>query len=138
MRFKYKEIFPDLPQIDDAGQDTSEVKQLQTIVYAINLLPTLKDLEDGTNFMIACDERGAQELNLFTQRTLNDWVDYKWENYAKSLHIVGASAHSMYIATLAVYIYTTYLIGQFGERTSMTYPILMCFGLFYPFVYDTM
>jgi hypothetical protein len=43
----------------------------------------------------------------------------------------------MYITTLAVYIYTTYLIGQFGEKTSIFYPILMCFGLIYPFIYDT-
>jgi hypothetical protein len=67
LRFKYKEIFPELAEQDVEEEEYGEVKQLQTITYHINLLPTLKDTDDGSNFMIATENRGEQELNLFTQ-----------------------------------------------------------------------
>ena len=45
--------------------------------------------------------------------------------------------HIFYLATVFLYIYTTYLVGTYGQKGGTHYPILMIFGIFYPWAYDT-
>ena len=68
---------------------------------------------------------------------MQDLVTFKWDNYAYYVHYTGAMMHLVYIGCLTVYIYTTFLIGTYGEQTDILYTYIMCFGIIYPFVYDT-
>jgi len=43
----------------------------------------------------------------------------------------------MYIGTLTIYIYNTFLIGTYGDATTPLFTYLMVIGIFYPFVYDS-
>lgn len=65
-----------------------------------------------------------------------DVFDFKWKKYAYKLHYFGAAMHLVYVMTLAVYVYFTYLVGKYGEKPSFVFPILMICGLIYPFCYD--
>jgi hypothetical protein len=64
-------------------------------------------------------------------------IFYKWNTYAYILHYRGAAFHIIYLTTIVVYIYTTYLIGVFGQQENITFPIIMIFGIIYPFCYDS-
>ena len=74
---------------------------------------------------------------MFESESVQDMIYYKWNTYAYKIHYTGAFAHFFYIVMLTIYIYQTYLVGTFGEVTSIVYPILMIVGILYPFLYDT-
>jgi hypothetical protein len=82
-------------------------------------------------------EIGADEMDIFQSSVMQDLVTFKWETYAYKVHYTGAMMHLFYIGCLSIYIYTTFLIGTYGERTDIAYTYIMCAGIIYPFVYDT-
>lgn len=90
----------------------------------------------GSNFLLECQDRGEDEIMLFNSEAAIDVFEFKWNKYAYKLHYVGAAMHLVYVMTLAVYVYFTYLIGNYGEKPSFVFPILMICGLIYPFGYD--
>ena len=75
-------------------------------------------------------------------------IKYKWETYAYRNHYIGAFAHFVYIFTVSMYIYHTFLEGEFGELTvhdhdpdhddfDYKYPAFMAVGIAYPFIYES-
>lgn len=107
------------------------------IKYCLNLLPFVKEADDGTTFIGMCQNRGEEELKIFKAKTTLDLISFKWNAFAYKLHWFGAFMHFTYIMTLTVYIYNTYLIGTYGEVPSAAMPVVMCCGIAYPFIYDT-
>ena len=66
--------------------------------------------------MSLCNELSSpEELDIFTAKSLLDLIDYKWNTYAYKIHYFGVFTHMFYLGTVFIYIYTTYLIGVYGE-----------------------
>lgn len=87
--------------------------------------------------MTSCEERGEEELEIFTAKTTMDIIEHKWTKYGYKLHHMGACAHFFYILSLTIYIYMVYLTGTYGDKPSAAFPFVMILGIFYPFMYDT-
>ena len=55
------------------------------------------------------------ELEIFDSKPLQDLIDFKWDAYAYKIHYVGVFMHIFYVLMIAIYIYTTYLHGTYGQ-----------------------
>lgn len=51
----------------------------------------------------------SEELAIFETDLVIDLVDFKWEKFAKTVHMRGLLVHITYIMTLTMYIRSTYL-----------------------------
>jgi hypothetical protein len=89
--------------------------------------------EDGKLIDAIAD---SEELEIFTTDVVMDLIDFRWENFARKVHVRGLLVHCTYILTLTMYIRATYL----GETVDLVpskgylYTIALC--LLYPLVYD--
>lgn len=54
----------------------------------------------------------SEELSIFTTDLIKDLVDYKWDNYARFQHFIGASIHLCYVYVLSAYIRLVFLERQ--------------------------
>ena len=81
------------------------------------MLPFIRE-EDNETLMAVCQEKKEQELEIFCSESLKNLIVFKWEEYAYFLHYLGAFMHVMYIGTITLYIYFTFLIGTYGQQTS--------------------
>jgi len=53
-----------------------------------------------------CD---SDELELFETDQIIDVITFKWEKYAKKLHMVSGFAHFSYVTILMFYVYHMYI-----------------------------
>jgi len=102
------------------------------------LLPDVyTDKDDGGSFIKQTEECGGDEMEIFQAAVVKDLINFKWDTFAFQVHYMGAMMHFIYIGCLSVYIYSTFLTGTYGEQTDIIYTYVMCFGIIYPFCYDT-
>merc|ERR1712238_260360 len=62
--------------------------------------------EDGTLMNAVAD---SDELSIFTTDMIMDMIDYKWESFAKTQHLIGGFIHVCYVVVLILYINKTFL-----------------------------
>ena len=66
--------------------------------------------EDGT----LMDTAGAtDELSIFSCKALIDYIEFKWINYAGTIHQVGAIFHVVYLLVFSVFINEIYVYRSF-------------------------
>ena len=132
IRESYDELFRDRLELIDEEVDMRYYK----IKYSLNLLPFIKSNGTQESFTQLCQEKKESELMIFQSQALKDLIIFKWESYAYFLHYLGAIMHFFYIFTMTLYIYQTYLIGIYGQQTSLVFTYLMMVGIIYPSTYD--
>lgn len=153
MRHSYDEIFPGLgdPMNEEENvKDSPDGNQEQSassnkyysITYKVNLLPSvIYNDETGEvrtgELLESIQDQGENELEIFEAKVIQDLIDYKWNNYAYFLHYLGAGMHLFYIIAVTYYVYTTYLTGVYGQSDELFPKILLCLGILYPFIYDS-
>jgi hypothetical protein len=83
------------------------------IEYHLNILPNITEkLDVGVSLMQALED--SDELEIFETGIVQDIIDYKWNSYAFSIHMLAAIVHACYLFVLMYYINNTYLL-QNGE-----------------------
>ena len=131
------------------------------IVYHLSLLP-----QCGTH--IIPDEKGnktyynqdisimdlvthTDEFDIFLSRAVQDYINFKWNTFGRNWHLIGCTAHFIYIAILIYYNSSVYIYnvigyksdperpeggGEFNRDVVVTYAILLGIGICYAFLYD--
>ena len=89
--------------------------------------------EDGKLIDAIAD---SDELEIFETDIVIDLVDFRWEKFARIIHLRGLVVHCIYIITLMMYIRSTYLGSSIDlvPSTGYLYAIALC--LLYPLIYD--
>lgn len=101
------------------------------IKFQVNKLFSVSE-EDGS----LIDAIGnSEELPIFTSRLVQDLIDYKWDTFAKRIHVMGAFIHLLYLFTIMYYISETFLIKEQASANTDLLTII-CVCLVYPLVYE--
>lgn len=107
---------------------------------------------EEANLMAILDE--SEEMNIFDTIALKEVIQYKWLNFAKSWHLIGAFFHLFYILSLSVYILEVYTLAD-GVKVTKENEVeeledgakethnarhkwlyLLCCGVAYPLIYE--
>ena len=158
IRKHYRTVFPEeefrsLEELKDAEEeggaaaiDTSKVYKIK---YSVNILPGIgehivdQDPSNGgektayntdVNFMGLLNE--SEELEIYDTTTIQELIEFKWERYARTHHVVGCFMHILYICTLVVYINIVYINNAGTEDEKRIYTFLLAVGILYPALYD--
>lgn len=51
----------------------------------------------------------ADELELFANETVQDYIQFKWERFGRNLHLIGCAAHFFYVIMICLYTYNVYV-----------------------------
>ena len=106
LRDAYKEVFPDIEEVDLSG----EPRKVCKIIYTLNLLPNIDEPAGMDNLLKLCVGMSDEDtLPIFTAEPLVNLIEYKWDTYAYKGHYVGCMFHMCYIVSLSAYIALTYL-----------------------------
>jgi hypothetical protein len=62
----------------------------------------------GYSFLERCIE--SDELSIFLSENFKDLLLFKWQGYAKTLHLVGFLFHLIYMGILTAYTYYVYVL----------------------------
>jgi hypothetical protein len=118
-----------MKEIQTAVQDVPT--KIYKIKYTLNVLPGMLEEDDGT----LMDTAGqTDELSIFSCKALIDYIEFKWINYAGTIHMVGALFHVLYAAVFSVFVNEIYIYRTFLYREVLF--LLMGDSLVYPTVYD--
>lgn len=118
LMFKYPQLFRKLWLEDqdeeiqkmkggEQGQGqkkTGEIKRKYKVIYHINILPSVKQDQGSLIDEIAISD----ELDIFKTDCIQDLLLFKWNAFARSVHIYGFYFHFGYVFMLAMYINNTY------------------------------
>ena len=77
----------------------------------------------------------SDEIEIFDQESIHALIEYKWNFFAKSIHIRGFLAHVFYIMILMLYVYEVYIINDIENQ--QTFSILLIFAVIYPAWYES-
>jgi len=69
----------------------------------------MNESEDGTIMEAVAN---SDELRIFETDMIKEMIDYKWMNFAMTIHYIGAFTHLCYLLTLLFYINHTFLESQ--------------------------
>jgi len=114
----YDLVFPeDEFKADAKVEDKSKVYKIQ---YSVNLLGQTgmfceKDyvtgeetvLNEDVNLMSLCEE--TEELDIFKTKAIQDIIHYRWDTYAKNLHLMGLFFTTTYITSVILYVIEGYI-----------------------------
>ena len=79
----------------------------------------------------------SDQLAIFNCDVVRDCIDYKWQKFARIVHVRGLIFHTLYIINLSMYIRAEYLKQTVAERVphkGLLGGIAVC--LIYPLLYD--
>ena len=76
----------------------------------------------------------ADELDIFDSDNFQKLIKFKWDSYAKSIHMVGCVMHFFYVLLLIMYVNAIYIKGDMDHKK--LYEVSLIFGIIYPFCYD--
>lgn len=146
LRKKYSEIFfEDHFQVKEDEEEVIDSSKLYKVSYTVNMLPTLGEyvveeddgrrvVNEGVSLINECIESG--QLAIFESENFQHVIKFKWDKFAKNLHLRGCFFHFFYMMTLLIFINKVYINAD--SENLRTYQILLCCGIVYPFWYDTM
>jgi hypothetical protein len=147
LRNNYAIVFPeeDLQDIETRQQEVQSDK-VYKIKYSLNTLSRLGECVDSIDpltgektflnkgYSILDEMCSNNELELFETQQVIDLITFKWQKYAKKLHLTGCIAHFTYVTILMIYIYHVYI--QNDQKDSRFYGRLLFIGVLYPMTYD--
>jgi len=159
LRFEYKNVFPKLYEQEALAYDdrvseqswgsydsykrvvtkvisayTKRKNQLAKVQYQLNLLCSMSE-EDGKLIDAVSN---SNDLAIFQTDSIKDLIDWRWQKFAKRIHMRGFFLHVLYILLTTLYICTTYLKNDFGLGPWFKDVQLLGLGvlLIYPLIYD--
>lgn len=154
LRYDYLTIFPDIPSIfnEDDGEDVDiDQNKVYKITYSINILPQIGEyIKEGTdddgnahkefinsenNLMGLINE--TEELEIFGAKTIQQLIQFKWDEYARKHHVFGCMMHMFYIVMMIIYIHIVYInyTDEISEHIAV-WTVLLGVGILYPALYD--
>lgn len=78
---------------------------------------------------LICD---SDEIEIFQSRQINDVIDFKWQQFAKNLHLRGFFFHLINLATVSYFVHEVYVENHVDEMT--THAIVLLVGMIYPII----
>ena len=104
------------PQNEDDKIDSSKIYKVS---YSLNMLPwvekycvrgpkdELEYVNEDISLMNAC--YNSDELNIFDSQNFKDLIQFKWDTFARKLHMRGCIAHFFYLAVMTLYVEQVYI-----------------------------
>ena len=102
----------------------------------MNLLPVTTYLDgksENLNELLELMSE-TEELDIFNSKVVQDFFEFQWNSYAKSLHYFGAFIHLMYLIFFSVYSNLIFIHRNFESRPILCWAMLIT--LIYPMTYD--
>jgi len=102
----------------------------------------MKD-EGDTSLINAISQ--SDELEIFDTLAVRMMIDFKWEQYAKGIHMMGCIQHVIYLTMIIINICNTFLRENSSAKLSDDFKVpiprqwllnLMAVNLLYPLYYD--
>lgn len=93
----------------------------------------------------------TDEFDIFLSKAVQDYINFKWNTFGRNWHLIGCTAHFIYITILIYYNASVYIYnvigyksdpskpeggGTFNREIVVTYAVLLGFGICYAFLYD--
>ena len=75
------------------------------IKYTLNILPSVDQSE--LSLMETCGN--VQYLCIFNAKSLQDLLEFKWNNYAKQVHYIGFLSHLLYLIVFSAHVSYVYV-----------------------------
>ena len=128
LRNHYRTVFPEevFEPIDALeGSKKVESGKIFKIAYNVNLLPLIGAHHERTvnpftkeetselanargNFLGVCCY-DSEEIGMFQSLNLQEFIDFKWEQYAFGFHCIGFGTHFLYVTFLMLYVNSVYV-----------------------------
>jgi hypothetical protein len=153
--------FDELTNEDGSIKESIDSSKIFKIKYSINLLPQI-----GTHIQFEDNGEGdklkhlvnhdipfmkiiaqSEELDIFNTISLQDLIEFKWNEFGMMVHLVGCMMHMCQIAILIFYVHFIYIENHLcksvitGKENKMecednVYAIVLLGGIIYPFIYE--
>jgi len=163
IRRHYRTVFPedefeDIINEDGSQKDNVESDKIFKIKYSINLLPFIGSHmqsivnEDGqvedvmineeVKFMDACQNIEQDHLDMFDSLSLQEVIDFKWQEYGYTFHLIGCLIHFSQVGMLIYYVNYAYIQNstydyEKGVYNKNTIALALLVGLLYPSLYES-
>jgi hypothetical protein len=79
---------------------------------------------------------GTDELDIFDTIAVQELIEFKWDSYALTHHLVGCFFHFFYLAILIIYINLIYIKDTGTPEEKVVYVSLLAIGTIYPQCYN--
>jgi hypothetical protein len=79
----------------------------------------------------------TEELEIFGAKTIQQLIQFKWDEYARKHHVFGCMMHMFYIVMMIIYIHIVYInyTDEISEQIAV-WTVLLGVGILYPALYD--
>lgn len=133
-----------MPDEDDPTTPIPDSSKVYKVKYQINMLTLLSEYIDDKDGSISFVNKDVSLIDLCIQNDLIDVFEsdnfielimFKWNAFAKKLHMVGFLFHLFYVAILMIYVYYVYILCV--KSYQRIFQILLSVGILYPAWYDT-
>lgn len=136
LRYKYKEMFDYLDyKMPESKEYCCNISY--RIKYTLNMLPSImKDIKTNKSFITAIKDYGLQDLSIFDSPHIQHIIKFSWKAYVGTHHYIAAFMFMFQVITLVVYVYFTYLSGEYGAHPNKLVPPLLIVGLVFQILYE--
>ena len=76
----------------------------------------------------------TEQSEIFKTEAIKQLIIFKWDNYAKQVHYVGAFFHLVFIVIFCIYVNEIYLEGHLENKNYILCIMLICH--IYTTIYD--
>ena len=147
LRRSYSTVFHEPRfQVMEEDEEMVDSSKVYKVSYQINMLPmierycirlrngTIRHENEGVSLMKICGE--CDELDIFDSENFQQLIQFKWQTFAKNLHLRGCIMHFMYVTILIMYVDRVYILNY--EEEKQIYSLLLILAIIYPSWYDTL
>lgn len=78
----------------------------------------------------------TEELDILGTKSVQELIDFKWDSYALSHHLIGCFLHFFYLIILMIYINIIYIKDTGTPDEKKAYVALLAVGILYPQLYN--
>ena len=77
----------------------------------------------------------ADELDIFDVENYQQMLLFKWNRFAKPIHLLGCLMHFVYVTVLILYVFEIYI--NYEQQNARIYQTLLILGVVYPAMYES-
>lgn len=127
------------------GVGVIENSKIFKIKYSINILPgvgeRIVESADGKEHInedvgLMGLLNGTEELEIFDTKSVQELIEFKWDSYALTHHLIGCFLHFFYLIILMIYINIIYIKNTGTPDEKKAYVALLAVGVLYPQYYN--
>jgi hypothetical protein len=147
VRNNYSSVFPE-EELKELDSDKIQSDKIYKIKYCINLLTLIGQhvgdkgeiMNRGVSFFDLCSN--SDELDMFKCESIQELIDFKWNEFGFNFHLIGSLIHMVQISILIFYVNYVYIRGSLEVTADGKLvngnpaAIILLTGIIYPLCYS--